>query len=257
MSVYQVSLDVFEGPLDLLLRLIEREELDITLVSLAIVADQYLAHISELRDPSPANLADFLVIAARLVLLKSRVLLPRPQEETREEDDDWGEDLVERLAEYKRFKVLAAKLREMEDLGLRAYARLAPAPGIERRLEPGDVSVQELAEAFRRALEAHPPTPPVDDVLSPVVVRMADCVENILSKVRRYRRIRFATLMARARSRIEVIVTFLAMLELIKQQRLRATQERPFGEIHLERRDPDPDAAIPPTDLREYGEPES
>ena len=256
MSIYEVSLDVFEGPLDLLLRLIEREELDITLVSLAVVADQYLAHISEIKDPSPASLADFLVIAARLILIKSRVLLPRPQEEVREEADDWGEDLVERLAEYKRFKLMAGKLREMEHMGLRAYARLAPPPGIKRRLNPGDVSVQELAEALRRVLEAHPPMPPIDDVVSPIVVRMADCMQTILTKVRRYGRLRFTTLMARARSRLEIIVTFLAMLELIKQQRLHVTQERRFGEIHLEGREPDADASIPATDLGEYGEPE-
>ena len=253
MSEYQVALKVFEGPLDLLLRLIEREELDITLVSLAMVADQYLAYIADLRHRAAADLADFLVIAARLLLIKSRVLLPRPEDEEEEEDsEDLATDLVQRLREYRRFKQAAQALQVMAELGRRTFPRLAPPPQVERRLKPGDVTVDDLAEAFRKVLESHAPAPPVGDIVSAITVHMGDCISNILDRVRRYQRVRFSTLMRQARSRLEVIVTFLAMLELIKQQRLTVTQERPFGEIYIQARELDPQADVPPLDLSDY-----
>ncbi|MBC7236533.1 MAG: segregation/condensation protein A [Chloroflexi bacterium] len=240
MATYQVSLDIFEGPLDLLLRLIEREELDITRISLALVADQYLAHLDQVRHASAASLADFLLIAARLLVIKSRVLLPRPEEPEEEEEEDWESDLVDQLREYKRFKEAAAWLRQIEEAGRRAYPRVAPPPRLEPRLQPGEASIEELLAALKRVLDARAPTPPVDGIVSPMTVHLADCIAAILSRVRRARRVRFSFLMRTARSRLEIVVTFLALLELIKQQQVRATQERPFGEIYIERREPDP-----------------
>ena len=254
MSTYRVSLDVFEGPLDLLLRLIEREELDITLVSLALVADQFLAHIARLQGASAANLADFLSIGARLVVLKSRVLLPRPEDEDTSDDEDWGQDLVERLQEYRRYKEVAGRLREIEETNQRMYPRVAPPPHMERPLQPGEVSLQQLLAALQEVLSAHPPSRPVDDVVAPVMVRIGDCVRTIQEMTARMGRVRFSLLMRRAHSRMEIIVTFLAMLELIKQQRLRAVQEYAFEEIYLEAREPDVDAELEPLDLSEYGE---
>jgi len=254
MAQYQVQLAVFQGPLDLLLRLIERDELDITLVSLALVADQFLAHISQLQEASAGSLAEFLVIAARLLVLKSRVLLPREEDEVDEEQEDWEQELLERLLEYKRFKSVAQKLRELEETDLRSYPRIAAPPKLRPRFEPGEVSPDELYAAFKRILEAHPPMPPVDDVVAPVVIHIADCIQSILTRVKRYPRVRFSTLMRHARSRLEVIVTFLAMLELIKLQQLRVTQEQAFGEIYVEAREPDPGVEISPLDLSAYGE---
>jgi segregation and condensation protein A len=164
---------------------------------------------------------------------------------------------VERLRQYKRYKEAAAKLREIEECGRRSYPREVPPPKLEVRLQPGDASLDELVAALKRVLAAHPPTPPVDDVVAPVVIHISECINTIQSLVRRYPRLRFATLMRRARSRMEVIVTFMAMLELIKQQRLRVTQENSFGEIYLQAREPDPEAEIAPLDLSEYGEGEA
>lgn len=250
MATYQVELEVYQGPLDLLLRLIEREELDITTVSLAVVTDQYLAYLAEVRERSAAQLADFLQVAGRLLVLKSRVLLPQPEEQAEGEelltDED---DLVAQLREYKRFKETAAKLREIEASGLRTYARAAPPPRMEPRLNPGEVGIEELVAAFRQVLDAQPPTQPVDDVIAPLSVHIRDCIALILDRVARYPRARFSTLLRSARSRQEVIVTFLALLELIKQQRVRASQERPFGEIYLEAREPEPGLAIDTTEL--------
>lgn len=239
---YRVELEVYQGPLDLLLRLIEREELDITTVSLALVTDQYLAHLAEVQERSAAQLADFLQVAGRLIVIKSRVLLPRPEAPAEGDEVPVDEDdLVAQLRQYKRFKETAARLREIEESGRRTFPRAAPPPHVELRLKPGDATLADLITAFRQVLEAHPPLQPVDDVVAPLSVHIGDCISLILDRVGRYPRVRFSTLLRSARSRLEVIVTFLALLELMKQQRVRAIQERPFGEIYVEARVPDPD----------------
>ena len=134
--MYTISIDVFEGPFDLLLQLIEREKLDISAISLSQVADQFLAHVTQMEETVKAGeLADFLVIAARLVLIKSRLLLPRasrPDDEELEEDP--AEVLARQLREYKRFKEAAGALRDIEDRGLHAYPRNAPLPPLARDL---------------------------------------------------------------------------------------------------------------------------
>ena len=107
---YRVNLPVFEGPLGLLLSLIEREELDITKVSLAQVTDQYLAYLEQIEQVRPEILADFLVVAAKLILIKSQALLPRPPVISPEGEADVGDDLVEQLRMYKQFKAAAAQL---------------------------------------------------------------------------------------------------------------------------------------------------
>ncbi len=255
---YHVTLDVFEGPLDLLLRLIEREELDISRVSLALVADQYLASIDQLRDVPAASLADFLVIAAKLVVIKSRHLLPRPPQAADDEDEeDVGEALARQLEAYKHFKALALQLREIEEAGLKSYPRVAAPPQMDKPLEPGQVTPLELLDAMRRALATHPLQPPVDGVVGPVAVRIGDCIRAIQDALRQQPLVRFSDLMRRARSRTEVLITFMAILELVKQQYLQATQEAPFAEILLQRRQPDPDSPARVSDLSEYGEGES
>ncbi len=241
MPAYRVELDVYQGPLDLLLRLIEREELDITAVSLALVTDQYLAHLAEVQERSAAQLADFLQVAGRLLVIKSRALLPRTEDQEEMEDMAVDEDsLVEQLREYKRFKETAAVLKEIEESGRRTYARATPPPRPEPHLKPGEATIDDLVAAFRQVLEARPPSQPVDGVVAPLQLHVGDYMSLILERVQRYPRARFSTLLRAARSRLEVIVTFLALLELIKQQRVRVLQERPFGEIFLEARTPDP-----------------
>ena len=234
-SSYTVSLDIFRGPLELLLRLIEAEELDITTISLATVADQYLAHLDELQHVEPDGLAEFLVVAAELLVIKSRVLLPQPEKDKEEEEQGWESDLVSRLQAYKRFKEVARRLGDIEERGQRSYVRLAPPPDIEPRVKPGQGDIKDLVQALEEILERNPPSAPVEEVVSRLVVHIDDCIENILTRVRHHERVRFSEFMRQARSRMEIIVTFLAMLELIKQQRIRVSQEKVFGEICLER----------------------
>ncbi len=236
---YRVRLPVFNGPLDLLLDLIERREMDITKVSLAEVADQFVEHLSSLDRLDPGYLADFLVVAAKLLWIKSQALLPRPPSaEEDEEEEDMGELLARQLREYKRFKEAAMALRQREEAGSYCYVRTAPPPHFERRMKPGEVSVADLGQALRRLLAASPAVPAVPVSIRVAVISLSEKIEELESRVLRRGQVTFEELFDPSTSRPEVIVTFLALLELIKRGRVRARQERLFGEILiLARRD--------------------
>jgi segregation and condensation protein A len=233
MPAYQVSLPVFEGPLDLLLHLIERQELDITQVSLAQVTNQYLEHLAQISERNPDNLADFLVVAAKLLLIKSRVLLPQPAIPPSPEDaeTDVGEELIRQLTEYKRFKEVANWLKELEEQGTRSYVRLAAPPSLERSIDLGDVELDDLLAAVREALAIRPPAPSVNGTVSPIIITIAEQMELIERKTARGQSIGFRLLLERATSRLEVVVTLLALLEMVKQLRVIMQQDQLFGEI--------------------------
>src|SRR5512137_1534021 len=160
---YQVDLPLFQGPLDLLLHLIEQEELDITKVALAQVTDQYLAYLAVLQEVEAEFLTDFLVIAAKLLLIKSQALLPKPPASLAAgEEEDLGEQLARQLLAYKRYKEAAQTLRQREDAGLRTFVRVAPPPKIEPRLSLDDVTLDDLLVAVQQALAIRPADAPVD-----------------------------------------------------------------------------------------------
>ncbi|MCX6031959.1 MAG: ScpA family protein [Chloroflexi bacterium] len=231
---YQVSLPVFEGPLDLLLQLIEREKLDISTVSLAQVADQFLAHVRELAQVGGDTLADFLVVAARLVWIKSRLLLPQPAAAAEELEEDPAETLARQLREYKRFKEAAVALRAIEETGYHTYARVAPPPELERRLADSDVTLADLLAAAGRAFGSLPPPPPVPlGVVVPFTLTINDQVRLIRRATADGATVTFRALLSQARHRLEIIVTLLAVLELIKRDKLHVTQADLFGEIIL------------------------
>jgi segregation and condensation protein A len=212
-----------------LLQLIEKHELDITKVSLAQVTDQYLEYISLLHELEAAALADFLVIAAKLILIKSQMLLPQPP--PIEEEEDVGDELVRQLIEYKKFKEVAQELRQREEVGLRAYVRVAPPPRLERTLDLEGITLDDLLEAVQQALAVTPLAPSVSNMVAPITVTIADKISQIEAALRRRGRVSFNRLLARAASRVEIIVAFLAVLELIKRQQIDVQQEQAFGEI--------------------------
>jgi segregation and condensation protein A len=224
---YQVKLTIFQGPLDLLLQLIERRELDITTISLADVADQYLAYIGEMTSVDPAVLTDFLVIAARLILIKSQALLPRPPQAEQPEEDP-GQDLVRQLQEYKRFKDVAVLLKQRDEKGLHAYIRLATS-GITPRVEIEGVVLDDLADAMRRVLTDLPEDTEAADVARAqfTVAEKIALLEGIIVTGG----IRFGDILSGVRSRVEAIVTFLALLEMIKRGSALVEQGSAFGEI--------------------------
>jgi segregation and condensation protein A len=243
---YQIQLPVFEGPLDLLLRLVERDELDITTVALAQVTDQYLAYMAELERRQVKELADFLVVAAKLLLIKSLALLPHPSRLT-PEAEDVGDELVRQLQAYKRFKEIAALLHERERQGLRGYVRIAPLPRLEPQLDLGEVTISDLLTVVQEALDAVP-APPVGEVVTPVTVTIAQQIVRIGDQLARRRQVRFREVLSEATTRIEIVVTLMALLELIKQDRVRVRQEQLFGEIVIERQAADQrsdDEAVP------------
>jgi segregation and condensation protein A len=253
-SAYQVRLPVFEGPLDLLLHLIEREELDITEVSLVAVTDQYLKALDELEEIETGALADFLVVAARLVYIKSRSLLPKPRPPEEDGEEDPGDALIKQLLEYRRFKEVAAGLQRREEAGLRVFVRMAPLPELERKLDLSDVDIEGLYAAVQQALRRMPSDPPLPRVHT-YPISVAEQIQVIRQHVSttpeasRGKPIRFSQLLSGSRSRMEIVVTFLAVLELIKQHEIEAHQDEVFGDILLSPKakpGPNPDAETDP-----------
>lgn len=232
-SPYQVKLPLFEGPLALLLHLIEREELDITAISLASVADQFVAYLETMRDVPASVIAEFLVMAARLLLIKSRLLLPKPPPLEEGEEEDAGEALVRRLREYKRFKQAAEFLKQREQLGRRSYVRVAPPPALDARLDVEGLTLDALVAAFRQAALTAPDTPTVDPLVSPRKVTVHEKMALIENLVRGGRSVPFAEVVDGSSSRLEIIVSLWAVLEMIKRRRLQAVQPELFGEIIL------------------------
>jgi segregation and condensation protein A len=234
-NVYKVHIPAFEGPFDLLLQLIERERLDISAISLAAVTDQFLAHISELDEGISANeLADFLVIAARLILIKSRLLLPQQSRPIEEVEEDPAEALARQLREYRRFREVALGLRAIEEVGLHSYSRVAPPPELERRLGAGDTSLNDLLAAAQAALErlAEPP-PDLSAAVVPFTLTIHDQILHIKQVTAGGKPVTFFELVSGATHRLEIIVTLLAVLELIKRRQVTVVQSAPFGEIEI------------------------
>lgn len=235
---YPVSLPIFDGPIELLLHLIEREELDITEVSLVAITDQYLRAIEAMQEIELDALADFLVVAARLLYIKSRGLLPHPEGEE-EEEEKQSEGLIQQLLDYRRFRAAASELQLRASIGLRTSARLTP-PQMDRRLDLSALTIEKLADAAQKALNNLPSSPALPSVRAyPITV--AEKIEAICNRIRAQRDkngaagsvLPFSALLSQSRSRQEIIVTFLAVLELIKQREIAAEQEETFGEILL------------------------
>ncbi len=231
LNPFQIKLPEFEGPLDLLLYLIEREELDITRVALAKVTGAYLEYIRILEQLQVDQVADFLVIASKLLLIKSEALLPRPPEPKSDEEEDVGDELVKQLLLYKQYKESARKLGDREAEGLHTYIRVAPPPKIEAKLDLSNITVDMLIKAVRNVLEIEPAGPPVGTVVKPFTLTIRDQM-NLIERMLRYRpNISFKRMLRRARDRVEIIVTFLAVLELLRRRKVEVVQEQLFGDI--------------------------
>ncbi len=230
---YHIQLPVFNGPLDLLLHLIEREELDITTIALAQVTDQYMAYLAQLEQREAKELTSFLVVAAKLLLLKSLALLPRPPALS-PEAEDVGDELVRQLQAYKRFKEIASVLHKREKEGLYSYVRVAPLPRIEPQLDMGKVTLDDLLIIVQQALDAVPASP-AGEVVAPVTVTITEQITYIADQLAHRPQVRFHDILSQVTTRVEVIVTLLALLELIKQDRVQVRQEQMFGEIIIER----------------------
>ncbi|HAF61514.1 MAG TPA: hypothetical protein DCK95_04235 [Anaerolineaceae bacterium] len=232
-SKYTIETDVFEGPLDLLLQLIEKEELDITQLSLAKVTDQYLSHLSLIQDRDPLEVSAFLVIAAQLVLIKSRILLPVEAESIAELEIEGGDDLVRQLLEYKKYKNAGAWLRIREENKLRTYFRSAPPPKLPEVLDLSELTIYDIAAIYQEIIYTQDDFQSVDTVVAITTLTLKKRINSIIEQFKTISHIQFSSLIDQ-NTKLEVIVTFLALLELIKNHLIDASQPELFGEIDLE-----------------------
>jgi segregation and condensation protein A len=227
----RIATSVFEGPLELLLALAEREEIDIFQVSLSKVTDAYLVEIAQRPAPDPNEMAEFLWMAARLLLLKSIKLLPG---ETPTEDEEdllgWEEDVRQRLEEYRAYKAMAHDLMERAEQETFAFpppARPTEAAGQEEPLE-----IDVLVAAFNSVLARIPPRPVV------VEGRTWTLEEKLDEIARRVQSgpIELLDLLLESEDRLEAVVTFVAVLELLRRSLITVRQKERFGPIHIEAR---------------------
>jgi len=247
---YIVRLPIFEGPLDLLLHLIEKRQMEITTLSLVAVTDQYIAYLRQWQEAEVgslqlANMAAFISIAARLLFIKSQSLLPRISKEEVDEQAKnaaaMAEELRRHLLEYKQAKEIARHLRQREEAGLQTYARSSLLASIEAQLAwmpPTLIGMepQLLASAFQRLLELRTKKE-LDGVdLMPLArVTIRERTAEIVRLLHERTSIFLAELIEKERSHLVVIVTFLAVLEMWKRERITVTQDSLFGSICLQR----------------------
>jgi segregation and condensation protein A len=236
-NTYSVELPAFSGPLDLLLHLIERSELDITAISLATVTEQYLAAMERVREERLAQLMDFLVIAAKLLLIKSRALLPRPATLFPEDEaqEDPAEALARQIRNYKRFKEVAAWLGDRESKRMRTFLRVAPPPQLEGTLDLTGISLATLSTALKAAFErSELLVGSTGATVSWPRYTLEGQVSHLRARLRSGRRLLFADLLSPAGTTwSELSVTLLAVLELMKRQEITARQAVMFGPIEL------------------------
>ena len=265
-SRYVVHLPVFEGPLDLLLHLIEKRQMEITTISLVAVTDQYLAYIQQWQEPDSiplANMATFISIAARLLYIKSQSLLPHvSKEEMTSEMENaaaMADELRAHLLEYKLAKEIAGYLRLREESGLQTYGRSGLLAGIEAQLAWSPPSllglqVDTLTAAFQRLLELQAKDEANSSILLPMArVRVSERIAEIVGFLRVNTTIYLSKLLENEHSRLVIVVTFLAVLELWKRERICVTQTTLFQPILLERGERWPETEQLSEEELEYG----
>jgi len=228
-----VTTPVFEGPLELLLALVEREEVDIFKVSLAKVTDAYLAEIAAREIPDAHEMAAFLWMAARLLLLKSIRLLPGEAPADEEETDllGWEDEVRQRLEEYKAYKEIASEL--LERAQQETFAFPPPTRPVEAGGQEEPLDVTFLVEAFNRVLARIPPRPLVVRGRTWTLQEKLDTITDRL----RDGPIELVELILESEDRLEAVVTFVAVLELIRRAVVRVRQKERFGPIHVEARE--------------------
>ena len=234
-SDYKVKLEIFEGPLDLLLYLIKRDELDIYEISLERITRQYLEYLQAFKELNIDVAGEFVVMAANLIYLKSRSLLPvhvqPPEEDVEEDDPRW--DLIRQLVEYKKFKEAAAQLGVREAIQNNLFARAGESGAVPER-PLGEVSVFDLITAFNNVLKRLNQQEDLREIFEENFT-VSDKIDLIMKMTATGVPLKFTELFANAASRTEVVVTFLALLELVRLKQLRLEQPEVFGEIELRR----------------------
>lgn len=230
---YIVSTSLYQGPLDLLLHLIERAELDITKLAIAQITDQYLSYLENLQERAADEVSQFILIAVKLLQIKSEVLLPRPPEREEGEEDP-GEALARQLIAYKRYKEIANILEDRDKEGLRTYLRLASPPKVETIIDFDGLNTNDLSNAIMEVYSVSGQKEPIDSVVTAPKITIRKKIHRIVSFIKKQGRTTFFEILERTRARLDVVVSFLAMLELVKLQRVSAKQSSLFSDIVME-----------------------
>ena len=226
----EVFLDAFEGPLDLLLYLIKRQNLDILDIPIANITSQYMQYIDLMKDMRFELAAEYLVMAAMLAEIKSRMLLPRFEEDEEDENDPRAE-LIRRLQEYERFKKAATDLDELPRMGRDILSTQADIEDKKLAKLPPDVNIQELILAFQDVMQRAEMFTHHHIQMEPLSVR--ERMSDILGNMPTGKFVDFKDLFNVKEGKLGVVVTFLAILELVKESLLELVQAEPFADIHV------------------------
>lgn len=239
MQAYTIKLEAFEGPLDLLMHLIEKNKIDLQDIPIASLTEQYMEYLAKFKEFNIEIASEFLVMAATLLQIKSRMLLPKykAEEEVAEEDEDPRQELVDRLLEYRRFKEVSMLLDQMAQEKDRLFSRQPTLLAVSH-LPPENLDVQVLWKAFQTVLEAQIP----DEIT--IVHREKFSVQDKMAEIsfllkKKQGRLLFSDAFARTGSRAELIATFLALLELMKLKRVAIEQMHTFADIYIKVKDED------------------
>ncbi|KKQ27142.1 MAG: Segregation and condensation protein A [Candidatus Magasanikbacteria bacterium GW2011_GWC2_37_14] len=220
----------FSGPLDLLLGLIEEEELNINEVSLSQVTEQFLKYLEKIENKQPEELADFLLVASRLLLLKSKKLLPQFVL-----DEEEGPSLEEQLRLYKLFIDAAKEINKKWLSSTQAYFREEPARRLEAFTPPSNLSLISLEEQYRKLLVRLQPPKPLPQTHIDRTVLLEEKIKSIYGLLKKMKNLNFSEILNSAQNRTEVIVTFLALLELVKGKQVLLRQSNVFSDIAIEK----------------------
>lgn len=234
LNIYNIKVPVFEGPLDLLLHLIKENKVDIYDIPIAVITGQYLQHIKMMKELNLDVAGDFLVMAATLIHIKSRMLLPVDEEASTEEQEDPRLELIQRLLEYQAFKDASLGLREKEEEWMNIFHR-EPVKDVEAEAESAepelylfDVNLFDLLGAFKKILDT---APPEIVRITREALTVKDKISHIMEMLENNDTVRFEDFFKEDRSRVQIVVTFVALLELIRLGLVRAYQENDFGNI--------------------------
>mgnify|MGYP001561748249 FL=1 len=228
--MYTVKLEKFEGPLELLLELIEKERLDISDISLAKITDEFVAYFSRFQEKDPTHLADFLVIAAKLILIKSKTLLPSFAVSTEEEQE--LTELKDRLVQYQRIRASAHALGVRERRQCIAYHRQSDLRHICVFAPPADITSGTLHDLFGAVIRSLKQEEKLEEKRIACIVSFEDRIRDIRARIEAGLNMSFSAVVD-ASSKVNMIVSFLAMLELVRQKFCEAEQDCVFGEIKL------------------------
>ena len=227
---YSIKTDLYSGPLDLLLDLIQRSELDITKLAIASVTDQYLAYIENLKEKDASEISEFMIIAAKLIQIKSEALLPRPV--IREDyEEDLGESLARQLIIYREIKNISKWLRERDENQLHTYLHVAKSYHANVTVDYADLDLNDLVNAINTIYASDAEVSALGTVISIPKLTLKRKIQSIIADLAIIKTTSFFALIGNEKTKINLLIVFLALLELIKQDYVITEQDEVFGDF--------------------------